>query len=291
MIPVKQSVSKGLVFILHSDLSRWHAEERWPKDHSCVVVPEHAESKGRLTDFIAETVKEYVKKYGPLSELVIEGHGCRNVVGSTKKPCTKEGLEDEYLYTSVLLDKLAKHQKATGQPITSHILFNGCETFSRLKETDIQYYRNKAHDMQADLVGTTSVGRIFLSFPMVARRVAFLPDGTVKRDKEDDRFNPLANTSTDNSWTLHYLDRTPPQAAQGLFAAMVEKAKEYVAASHRPDLAKYRQGQLEALDKISFENCADIGKKSVSIDGPNGLRCVVDAQGVSYKKIQSVSSR
>jgi hypothetical protein len=121
------------------------------------------------TRVIYHTIEEHLKKYGPLEELMIDGHGEKNKIGRTAQ-----------IEAWGLLQQMVVLQEKLGIKPAKRIVFYACDVFADLSPNDVRRYKSLAKQLGAEVVGatTTVVGS-------AGRFVQFTPEGTVKRDRLD----------------------------------------------------------------------------------------------------------
>jgi hypothetical protein len=163
-------------------------------------------------DLIVNTLREHVKKYGTLNELIITGHGKTQKIFSGDKKFQ--------IRTDVIINAIENLEKEIGQKVTDRIVFDGCLTFSNLNEKQISFYREFADKHNIEIVGATSL-ETAVSDPFelikirAGRFLQFSPSGSIIRDKLDTRYNPLALGEDDRSWIDQYLEK-PQENSQKL---------------------------------------------------------------------------
>ncbi len=96
----------------------------------------HDDRREPMSYFIERVLKEHIKKYGTIKEIVIAGHGVPGTMNA----------EDGYhkIFTNDVLYNIAEIEKETGIKVTDRIVFAGCRTFSELEDEEIRLYRNYA---------------------------------------------------------------------------------------------------------------------------------------------------
>ena len=171
---------------------------------------------------IIDKLREHVKKYGTLEELVISGHG------------DKEKMFDGNVYnninTETLLENIGYLEQELGKKITNRIVFDGCSTFSGLNNPQIKFYRDFAEKHNMEIVGSTST--TFAGEKEIGRFVQFTSKGEVIRDKLDTRYSRLALDCDDRSWIDCHLGHTQEEAEKAMRQDIINKATELV----RPEI-------------------------------------------------------
>jgi hypothetical protein len=121
------------------------------------------------TRVIYRTIEEHLKKYGPIEELMIDGHGEKNRIGTTAQ-MEAWGFLQEMVYL----------QKKLGIKPAKRIVFYACDVFADLSPQDVRRYKHLAKELGAEVVGATTevAGN-------TGRFAQFTPEGTVKRDRLD----------------------------------------------------------------------------------------------------------
>lgn len=122
---------------------------------------------------IIRTIREHVKKYGTLSELMIDGHGNTNQIGHSAPLSTVKFLAD-----------MTDLHRELGIKLADRIVFGGCRVFADLNNEDVLFYKDVARKLDAEIVGATSI----VGGASAGRFVQFTPDLTVKRDRLDSPF-------------------------------------------------------------------------------------------------------
>lgn len=169
---------------------------------------------------IIRTIREHVKKYGTLKELMIDGHGYTNHMGLTAP-----------IETETFLYDLTKLQDELGIKIADRIEFGGCRVFADLDKAEVGFYKKIAKDLNAEVVGSTT-----LVFPtpipvlgplgpsLSGHFIKFTPEGSVKEDKLNTpittKYNHLtrseskADKPTDEIWLASELHPTSTPIAK-----------------------------------------------------------------------------
>jgi hypothetical protein len=135
---------------------------------------------------IIRTIREHVKKYGTLKELMIDGHGDTNVIGVSAP-----------LVTVLLFSDIKDLERELGIKVVDRIVFGGCRVFAGLDEGMVNIYKDAARELNTEIVGSTTLAH---GSPrgVVGHFVQFTPQGTVKEDPIlVDRGNALDNYVSD----------------------------------------------------------------------------------------------
>jgi hypothetical protein len=170
---------------------------------------------------IFDKLKEHVKKYGTLDELVIKGHG------HTESLSSGGDNEKNTISTKQFLYSLAAVEKEMGVKLCNRIVFSACETFSELKPEQVDFYRNFAQENNLEIVGTTSLETI-IGNTNHTRFVQFAPNGKVIRDKLDCRYSLFALMGDDRTWIDYHLNKTKDEVEQTLKQELIDEAAELI---------------------------------------------------------------
>lgn len=181
-------------------------------------------TKGRnekdATANVLSIIKEHVKKYGTLDELVIEGHGSKEKMSSGKTELNNIDIEN-------ILYHLLDLEKELGKKITNRTVFSGCSTFFELKNDEIRVYREFAKEHKIQIVGSTSTTRSGEGYS-IGRFVQFTTEGRVIRDKLDTRYNLYALENNDTSWIDNHLGKTQEEIEKESRKELIEEASKLI---------------------------------------------------------------
>lgn len=173
------------------------------------------EGKDLYPDDLARILREHVQKYGPLKELMIDGHGRTNHEGWVADVDTEQFLRE-----------VKAMQEDLGLKVADRIEFVGCSVFAGLSVGDVEFYKRMAQDLKAQIVGSTTP--TFVKYNPGGSLTAsghyweFTPDGQVQKDRLYDadweKLHLMSDPdfAEDESWLtreLHLLPR-PPRSAQ-----------------------------------------------------------------------------
>lgn len=161
------------------------------------------ENPQRYTACILKIISDHFERNGVIKEVRIIGHGSGGKMWASNKSS---------LDINRLLDDLAFNEGFHGK-IVNRIVFDGCNTFSRIPDKVIEYYSKYAQTHSTEIVGTTSIidvgSTMFGKHIRTGRYVLFSPQGQILRDKLDTRFDPnVLFLDNDRSWTDFYIGRT-----------------------------------------------------------------------------------
>ncbi len=158
-------------------------------------------------EFIKNILKEHIKKFGTIDEIMLIGHGgSTDIIGSKNIKIN--------LLTYTFLDKIEELKNELSCSITNRIVFNGCEVFSNLRDGEIKYYSDFAKENKIEIVGTTSIICDGPILPNSGRYVKFSTDGKIVRDSKLDHPNHLFSLlGNDTSWTDFYIGHTAEEGA------------------------------------------------------------------------------
>ncbi|MBN8669508.1 MAG: hypothetical protein J0L80_02405 [Chitinophagales bacterium] len=159
---------------------------------------------------ILQIIKNHVQKYGTIEEIRIVGHGSQEWVHSER-----DSSGGERLSTGLFLIDLEQLGKDIGVKITNRIVFDACQTFVSLNDTEIRYYSEYAKKYKVQIVGTTSNTEtlpVLGLYIRAGRYVQFSPNGKIIWDKLDAPYKAFfLNTESDKSWTGRYINHTPKE--------------------------------------------------------------------------------
>jgi hypothetical protein len=134
------------------------------------------EGKHLYPDDLVRVLREHVQKYGPLKELMIDGHGRTN----------HEGLVAD-LDTEQFLREVKTMQEDLGLKVADRIEFVGCSVFAGLSAEDVEFYKLMAQDLKAHIVGSTTPTFVEHnpggSLTASGHYWEFTPDGDVQKDR------------------------------------------------------------------------------------------------------------
>ncbi|MFZ4751910.1 MAG: hypothetical protein ACOYLG_01085 [Chitinophagaceae bacterium] len=188
--------------------------------------------KGKSTqDWVDEILIAHIKKYGPITELKICGHGHPNHLSN--------GDSGNIISTFHFLIKYSHFEQSTHIKNSIHrVIFDGCNTFSNLGGGQIEYYREFAKKYNMEIVGTTSLefssSVLYGSLSLHAGRfVQFSPKGDIIRDKLDTPYDPAALLFQDKSWTNYYIGHTQEEGEALKKAAELQQENARKAAEKR----------------------------------------------------------
>jgi hypothetical protein len=132
-------------------------------------------SDGNFEADILRQVKQQVgSTHKTLNQLVLVVHSTPNTI------FMHEYVDPHQYIVRDLLDKIYSMQQQLGQPIAKRIVFSGCDLFSEENRNDVNYYREMAHALGAQIVGATSP--YFGNKDQVGSMIVFNPDRTVQWD-------------------------------------------------------------------------------------------------------------
>ena len=128
-------------------------------------------------------VRAYVETHGTLKNLTIVGHGDTLEIASEKKANELKiiGIPD-------FLEGLKIIQSDLGKKVAERIVFDACDTMTHPSPAAVEYMRDSAKDLGAQIVGATTEVHYVDNGPGKAQPkagliVQFSPDRTVHRDK------------------------------------------------------------------------------------------------------------
>ncbi len=209
----------------------YSAEDAGVQNRVDVITYDHLNKtypqKGVADKWVIDTLRKHVRKYGAIQELIINGHGSSNWIGSHHREIRLPNIEGFVAHIGDL-------EKELGVKIANRVVFHGCSTFSELTDGQIKYFRDFAKEHKMELVGATSMefqGR-WAVIPRLGRIVQFSPTGEIIRDKLDSKWNPLANLGVDTSWTDAYLGHTLEEGAALRKSQDIQRENEKRAAEH-----------------------------------------------------------
>ena len=157
-------------------------------------------------------LKEHVKKYGTIDEVIIIGHGKTGGM-SSKSLFTSFSDNINRIGIPYMIQYLPKAGKEINQKITNRIVFDGCGTFTDLDDKGVKYYRDLAKQHQIQIVGTTSA--LFAGKGLHhGRFIQFTPQGEIIRDRLDNRYSPLAIIGSNSEWTDCFLNKTQEEGQE-----------------------------------------------------------------------------
>jgi len=211
-------------FFTGSDKDQGRVLSRESVSNPTIYEAEALCPKGKpYQEWLAETLKEHIKKYGAVTELIICGHGATNEIGN--------GNDRNVINIPNFLTDYSWFKRDFKIETIGRVVFDGCNTFSKLNEGEIQYYSEfaKAHNIQ--IVGTTSVHSSGVDASSgkpehTGRHVQFTPNGLIVRDKLDKPrlFRDLFDSDT--SWTEFYVGHTAEEGKQILLQQKNEREAE-----------------------------------------------------------------
>jgi hypothetical protein len=103
------------------------------------------EGKRLYPNDLVRILREHLQRYGPLKELMIDGHSRSNHVGQVADLDTEQFLREVKIM-----------QGAFGWKVADRIEFVGCSVFAGLSVGDVEFYRRMAQDLKAQIVGSTT---------------------------------------------------------------------------------------------------------------------------------------
>ena len=134
------------------------------------------EGKDLYPDDLVRILREHVQKYGPLKELMIDGHGRTNHEGWVAD-----------LDTEQFLREVKAMQEDFGLKVADRIEFVGCSVFAGLSAGDVEFYKRMAQDLKAQIVGSTTP--TFVKYKLGGSLTAsghyweFTPAGEIQKDR------------------------------------------------------------------------------------------------------------
>ena len=134
------------------------------------------EGKHLYPDDLVRILREHLQKFGPLKELMIDGHGRTNHEGRVAD-----------LDTEQFLREVKRMQEELGLPVADRIEFVGCSVFAGLSVGDVEFYKRMAQALKAHIVASTTPtfvkhnpdGRLTAS----GHYWAFTPYGEIQKDR------------------------------------------------------------------------------------------------------------
>jgi hypothetical protein len=134
------------------------------------------EGKDLYPDDLVRILREHLQKYGPLKELMIDGHGRTNHEGRVAD-----------LDTEQFLREVKTMQEDFGLKVADRIEFVGCSVFAGLSAGDVEFYKRMAQDLKAQIVGSTTPTFVKYnpggSLTASGHYWGFTPDGEVQKDR------------------------------------------------------------------------------------------------------------
>ena len=130
----------------------------------------------KSSEEILSSIKCQISKKGPLDDLIIYAHGTSNNIGPVKDN------KSSRIDTRRLLLNLVKMKDEKGAPIAQRIIINGCDIFTNLSDADVEFYKNMAKRLNADITSSRSyyVG----ADTRIGNFVTFTSDGRIIEEKE-----------------------------------------------------------------------------------------------------------
>lgn len=186
---------------------------------------------------VLKILEKHAQNYGTIDELVLAGDGTK---------CTIAGSG----YSISIIDMLGFIEQSEQQlniKVANRIVFDACNTFSRLSDGDIRILSNYAKEHDVELVGSVSYVSSIAFGSQFGRFVVFKPNGQIIWDpKRDCPNNPFTWFGTDKSWVDSYINHS---VEEGAADRKVKEIKEF-------------NEQKEAIQRQQRINkCSDFGPK------------------------------
>jgi len=123
---------------------------------------------------IVNAIIDHVREHGTLNELALHAEGGSRILFTGKT---------ERIEIDSFLNRLISEQRQLKMQITKRVVFLACNIFTNLSPEQVGSYRQKAMELDSDIVGTTS--EYIGSFGQKGRLVQFTHDGAVIKDHYD----------------------------------------------------------------------------------------------------------
>jgi hypothetical protein len=230
---------KYVVFSLFDSFDRAIGVEAQSKTRpdATIYYPEKG-SASNTESYIIDKLREHIRKYGTIDELMISGHSGGIEMSSR--------LGDNGIDIKSLLERIGFLEEELGHKITNRIVFDGCSTFSELNNSQIKFYRDFADKHDMEIVGLTS----FEFSGFAGRHIQFTPKGEVIRDKLDTKNNPIALVGDDRSWVDYHLGHTQEEAEKAIRQDIIKEATSLINFKNMPSSNDYEFNN----DKLGVEN-------------------------------------